>query len=472
MISNGEITFDGLWYLFKTDSRFITKEYDEPVGAIVTTRFYEYSTFGSVFKITGNHITTNGRTLSYVSANYPIFQFPGLRDIASLRVRPMTDDEHQYLHSRGLIFRDIATGPHYKQYNGNMFYSSTWSTEKFKASGRVMIDPTNFSRFNPDYKGQFFVHASATNPNDQYSEQVVGGLKEIPDKQVFTCVPTIAGFSLAVKRWGQLHVKDIANIKFDSNAYDMLVMDADRKQLVRSLVENSTQSFTDIISGKGGGCVFLLHGPPGTGKTLTAEAIADLLERPLYSVTVGELGVTTKDLEGKLRQILELAWEWDAVLLIDEADIFLERRSNHDIKRNAMVGIFLRLLEYHQGVLFLTSNRVKSFDDAFHSRISVALHYEALDKKSRKQVFENLLKAAGISGLDVDRLSEHELNGRQIKSTIRLAQSLAFTEGVPVKVEHLERTVNIARQFQADLQSEELANEPCNFQAEPVKSFN
>jgi hypothetical protein len=34
-------------------------------------------------------------------------------------------------------------------------------------------------------------------------------------------------------------------------------------------------------------------------------------------------------------------------------DIFLERRTEQDIKRNAMVGIFLRLLEYHQGVLFL-----------------------------------------------------------------------------------------------------------------------
>ena len=35
-------------------------------------------------------------------------------------------------------------------------------------------------------------------------------------------------------------------------------------------------------------------------------------------------------------------------VLIDEADIFLERRSDNDIVRNAMVGIFLRLLEYHQ----------------------------------------------------------------------------------------------------------------------------
>jgi MoxR-like ATPase len=36
-----------------------------------------------------------------------------------------------------------------------------------------------------------------------------------------------------------------------------------------------------------------LHGPPGVGKTLTAEAIAELLHRPLYSITVGELGITT-----------------------------------------------------------------------------------------------------------------------------------------------------------------------------------
>ena len=31
-------------------------------------------------------------------------------------------------------------------------------------------------------------------------------------------------------------------------------------------------------------------------------------------------------------------------------DIFLERRADHDIARNALVGIFLRLLEYHQGI--------------------------------------------------------------------------------------------------------------------------
>lgn len=71
------------------------------------------------------------------------------------------------------------------------------------------------------------------------------------------------------------------------------------------------------------------------------------------SVSVGELGTSTIDLEERLREILEIASVWDAVVLIDEADIFLEKRGDEDIKRNALVGIFLRLLEYHQGVLFL-----------------------------------------------------------------------------------------------------------------------
>lgn len=196
-------------------------------------------------------------------------------------------------------------------------------------------------------------------------------------------------------------------------------------------------------------------GPPGTGKTLTAEAIADLLKKPLYSVTVGELGTAPEILEAKLRQILELAHMWDAVLLIDEADIFLERRSNSELQRNALVGIFLRLLEYHQGVLFLTSNRVKCFDDAFHSRVSIALRYEVLDKEARRQVFVNLLEAAGvdIDTIDTNKIAQHELNGRQIKSTIRLAQTLAYSEGVPIRLEHLERTVAIAAQFQDDLAS-------------------
>jgi len=57
------------------------------------------------------------------------------------------------------------------------------------------------------------------------------------------------------------------------------------------------------------------------------------------------LGTKVEKLEVNLKKIMEVAYEWEAVLLLDEADIFLEKRTGNDIKRNAMVGIFLRLLE-------------------------------------------------------------------------------------------------------------------------------
>jgi len=213
-------------------------------------------------------------------------------------------------------------------------------------------------------------------------------------------------------------------------------------------VINNENAFADIISGKGAGCIFLLHGRPGCGKTLTAEAIAEMLHRPLYSVSVGELGTSTITLEHKLRDILEVAGVWDAVILIDEADIFLEKRAENDIERNAMVGIFLRLLEYHQGILFLTTNRVKAFDDAFHSRISVALKYEDLAQPARRKVWKNFCEIADIKNLDMDELAKSELNGRQIRNTIRLSQALAKSEGIPVNMKHINRTVDISNQFQ------------------------
>ncbi len=99
-----------------------------------------------------------------------------------------------------------------------------------------------------------------------------------------------------------------------------LVLPEEKKVLIRSLVENSAD-FSDIISGKGGGCIFLLHGSPGVGKTLTAESVAELLHRPLYSVSVGELGTDTNELEKKLTEILEVSSSWNAVILLDEADV-------------------------------------------------------------------------------------------------------------------------------------------------------
>jgi hypothetical protein len=68
------------------------------------------------------------------------------------------------------------------------------------------------------------------------------------------------------------------------------------------------------------------------------ESLADYTERPLYSVSCGDLGTTATECENALVEILDLATCWNAVLLIDEADVFLEQRSHKDLVRNGIVG--------------------------------------------------------------------------------------------------------------------------------------
>lgn len=116
-----------------------------------------------------------------------------------------------------------------------------------------------------------------------------------------------------------------------------------------------------------------------------SEGISEHLQRPLYSVRLtadrqgccdadlADLGTTVEKLEAQLPLIFQRAYKWKSVLLLDEADEFLEQRSLDDVHRNALVSVFLRELEYYQGIMFLTTNRVKQIDDAIASRIHLPL---------------------------------------------------------------------------------------------------
>ena len=67
---------------------------------------------------------------------------------------------------------------------------------------------------------------------------------------------------------------------------------------------------------------------------------------PLYIVGAADLGTSAPNVDGALAKILKISATWGAVVLIDEADVFLEERALHHIERNAMVAVFLRHLEY------------------------------------------------------------------------------------------------------------------------------
>jgi len=137
-------------------------------------------------------------------------------------------------------------------------------------------------------------------------------------------------------------------------------------------------------------------------------------------ISAGELGTSVEKLEVQLPLIFQRADKWNAVLL-DEADVFLEQRSLHDVHRNALVSVFLRELEYYQGIMFLTTNRVKQIDDAIASRIHLPLKYESLGLAARRGIWESFLKKAVTKNggayydrKDLDFLAKKDLNGRQV----------------------------------------------------------
>ncbi|KAJ5169263.1 uncharacterized protein N7482_004857 [Penicillium canariense] len=288
--------------------------------------------------------------------------------------------------------------------------------------------------------------------------------REFTEEELLIASPVVLGFAFSEKLWLEFTISGISEIEWDVDAFDSLVLPSNQKSIVKALVESHTfhaaKNIDDVIQGKGKGLVAVLHGPPGTGKTLTAEGIAELLRRPLYMVSAGELGTDSRTLEAELNKILDIAHSWGAVLLLDEADIFLEKRTIHDIHRNALVSIFLRLLEYFQGILFLTTNRVETFDDAFQSRIHVALRYGDLNAKAKRSIWKMFLgrvraiegvKTASFSESDYDLLSRHTLNGRQIKNSVRTAQALAVNENSPLSMEHIKRVLEVAETFDQDL---------------------
>lgn len=122
-----------------------------------------------------------------------------------------------------------------------------------------------------------------------------------------------------------------------------------------------------------------------------------------------------------------------------------------------MVSVFLRVLEYYPGILFLTTNRVTTFDEAFKSRIHMPIRYTDLSVESRAQIWRNFCKRVP-GGVDIDdkgiaKLAQHDLNGRQIKNVLKAAESLAAFDGVKLDLKQLEQVTKIQAVFEKDLTS-------------------
>lgn len=307
---------------------------------------------------------------------------------------------------------------------------------------------------------------------------------EMPEDEIldgnqrFILPPGIIGYNLRRKKWGvfcnltkpffwldtdtltvDLEVDRIRDVTWNKNAFDKLEVEDDTKELIKALVTNrlDLEKGTDFMENKGNGLTILLHGGPGTGKTFTAESVAELAEKPLYRVTCGDIGTFPEEVEQYLESALHLGKIWDCVVLLDEADVFLEERTLNDLQRNALVTVFLRVLEYYNGILILTSNRVGTFDEAFKSRIQLSLHYPNLTKSQRQKIWHNMLKRLeeiDRESIDFDdvrcymeELASYDMNGREIRNALTTSRQLAKFQKTTVKAHHLKHVIKVSRRF-------------------------
>ncbi|KPA39639.1 atpase family aaa protein 3b [Fusarium langsethiae] len=507
-------TFDLFWLLLKPGEVFYAKRHDiwapYVVSSVNTGKNVNNSSRDS-YKVNCWMLESNGTKVNRYMHTFYLSPWLGEQEIGGLSVIPI-NFWPENLEAQG-------GRPTYMEYEGLLVNSGTTSRQSRGPtgfmSGRVICDASGFDSFyydGPDdiRRGRYRSPVRQNNTvcpskdylprnlprcgcdacmDDRSSEDPDGpytGFEDLdptkdspPESDLFylVCSKTMPGFILGDRRWGHLNIANLKPVKTDKEAFKYLVLDDEVKMTVKALIGKFATDLgegrvvpwgNDFVKNKGEGRIFLLHGAPGVGKTCTAECIAELTNRPLISLTSGDLSVDSYHIENNLSYFLELGQRYGALVLLDEADIYLERRRSSDIKRNGLVSVFLRALEYYRGVLFLTTNRVQSFDSAFLSRIHVALHYKNLGHEDRERIwshnFDRLSRDSNglvhVSSAARDFVWNSEdvrslkWNGREIRNAMQTALALAendaeeeSTENVTICVKHLRAVVKMSRGF-------------------------
>ncbi|KAF5127133.1 ATPase family AAA domain-containing protein FIGL1 [Metarhizium anisopliae] len=471
LLVKGEITYDLLWALFEPNTEVYTTCPGTGAPRCVLYNHCEemQEMDGSKFMhLETRFLSTNGKFLGEASDRSRIPFFRGAKRIELLPAYPL-----QYHPNRERVARELTQcgrrfvsliGAHHRQYVGTAFYvDKEGEIVKRHVKGRIMVDAVCFQEQNPNHPvprvRNVRPRLSDIGPGETASLEHLD-VAQLEEIDLLICSATVLGFCLGTKTFLEFAVAHISDISWSPSSYEDVKMPEQQKKPIWALAEtflsrDKTSDFKDLIQGKGRGINFLLYGPPGVGKTLTAETIAESYKRPLYTVPAGQIGVDPVGVERVLTTIFKIASRWKAILLLDEADVFLAQRSDSP-HANALVSVFLRELEQYDGILFLTTNRVQSFDEAMISRIHLALHYEPLGKDARKAVWQYFLEQAITkSGTPdcqklIDSLADVDLNGREIRNTVFVARSMAEYENTIVCESHLRESIVARKQFQRD----------------------
>jgi len=107
--------------------------------------------------------------------------------------------------------------------------------------------------------------------------------------------------------------------------------------------------------------------------------------------------------------------------------------------------------------MFLTTNRIHSFDAAFTSRIHLAIKYPALSHSSRRDLWKSFISKASpappawMNPESLNELASENLNGRQIKNIVRTAHALAVGQNSDMRLDHINMAMRAMKTFEKDI---------------------
>jgi hypothetical protein len=342
LIANKVITYDLLWTIFEPGDIIFRLEDDRERA--YKFRKGEKDSWTNKYVLAFTYVDFDGNNFGYKYDSLSVSEFQDAMPIASLpafplRFHPNESNIRERLIARGRLWEEYK-GYHFKHYEEIARGFVMNKSLKFNVNSRIIIDTEAFNHFNPNQLVSISVSSAITG--------------RLSSDQHLIAVPLLRGYGLKDKKWFEFYIDAVKEIVWDEQAFDSLVLPPEQKNL-KQLILAFTRSqakhrdkFDDVIRGKGRGIIMLLSGPPGVGKTLTAESVAEVMKVPLYVMSAGDLGTKAERVEKALEDILRMIPKWGAVLLLDEADVFLEARSSSDLARNELVSIFLRLFEYYE----------------------------------------------------------------------------------------------------------------------------
>ncbi|TDZ72081.1 Fidgetin-like protein 1 [Colletotrichum trifolii] len=498
--ASGLINFKLAWAFFPKDTVLYSHTGNAEMVCKVEDTAYVSTKCGTVLAINCKVLSFNGEAFVWVDKTLAIRGFKDNKPIGDLDHFPLTFHPdstviRQRLLARGKRVLDLQ-GLTYCTYNGIAIEGE----KKHNVEGRILIDVVGFNKYaltqgkregsdpqsvknratwirdfeevdemngqtteppRPKADGKDHRHLSEKRRLENKEEMLAR-----PDDLIFLS-PIIEGFALKNKLWLGFYIEDIEPIAWNDKAYEHLVYDEQQKDLVLSFVENhglgKRHEMEDVIVGKGQGLIILLSGPPGTGKTLTAEAVADKTKRPLFYLQAEDLGINPASLGANIKRVFAMAVEWDAVILLDEADVFMAERNPVDIARNELVSIFLRELEYFRGIIFLTTNLYHTIDTAFRSRVSLHLLFKPLTADARLLIWQKFLgllpesQSAFVEGVqmqmqsgaqllsiaEIKELSQWQLNGREIKNAVKMVKTWCDHKSYDMNLARLENGIRV-----------------------------